>query len=141
MANEKYSQVTDLLAQGRLNWQTNLIDAALLKDATFDKDHKLLSEVGSPVARTSIQGRWVGPGGECMGYSVFFTAAEAEVPYQVVVIQDTGTGDPNVLAWYDTDESDGPLQMENTGTLVIRPQVPDTVQEGAPTESRVWMRV
>ena len=142
MANEKYSQVTDLLAQGKLNWPGHNIEACLVKGATFDENDTKLSELAAPVvAKALIQGRTVAPGGECLGYAVFFPTAEAEVVYQVVVTQNLGTGDPNLLAWYDTAEDGGPLEMENTGTLVIRPQPPAAVPEGASSESRVWMRV
>ena len=138
----KYSQVIDLLAQGKLNWVGNNIEACLVTGATFDEDNKLLSELGTPtVAKTTIQGCTVAPGGECLGYSVFFPTAEAEVTYQVVVTQNLGTGESNLLVWYDTAEDGGPLEMENTGTLVIRPQVPAAVPDGVSTEARVWMRV
>ena len=142
MANEKYSQVTDLLAQGRLNWEGHNIEACLVEGATFDEGHRRLSEIGvPPVAKALIQGRTVAPGGECLGYSVFFPLAEVDVTYQVVVTQDIGNGDPNLLVWYDTAEDGGPLEMENVGTLVIRPQVPAAIPDGVSTESRVWMRV
>lgn len=144
MANEKYSQVTDLLAQGKLNWEGHNIEACLVTGATFDEDNRKFSELDSPVvAKAMIQGRVVAPGGECLGYSVFFPTAEAEVPYQVVVIQNLGNGDgeSSLLVWYDTAEDGGPLEMENVGTLVIRPQVPAALPDGISTEARVWMRV
>ena len=142
MANAKYNQVTQLLAQGRLNWPSNLIEACLVTGVTFNGNHKTLSQLGtSVVSKAWIQGRTVAPNGECLGYSVLFPTAEADVPYQVVVTQDLGNGDPDVLIWYDTAEGGGPLEMENTGTLVIRPQVPATVPDGISTESRIWMRV
>ena len=142
MANEKYGQVTDLLAQGRLSWEGDHIEACLVKGATFDQDHKKFSELGSAaVAKATIQGRTVAPGGEWLGYAVFFPTAEAEVAYQVVVIQNLSDGDPSLLVWYDTAEDGGPLEMENVGTLVIRPQVPAAIPDGISTDARVWMRV
>lgn len=140
MANSKYAQVIDLLAAGKLNWATQNIQAALMEGASFNGAQKKLSEVGQPVAREPIQGRSVAAGGAFLGYAVAFPRVAAG-EYQVVVVQDNGT-DPNLLAWYDTDETDGPLTTENEGTLVIRPVVvPDDLPPDAASTIRVWMKV
>jgi hypothetical protein len=56
-------------------------------------------------------------------------------------MQDTGS-DPNLLAWYDTDEGAGPLTIENEGTLVLRPVVvPDDLPPDSTSTVRVWMRI
>ena len=139
MANSKYSQVIDLLAAGRLNWANNNIQAGLLRGATFDGSQKKLSQVGQPVAREQIQGRSVAAGA-FLGYAVAFPRVAAG-EYQVVVMQDNGS-DPDLLAWYDTDETDGPLTIENEGTLVIRPVVvPDDLPPDSTSTIRVWMTV
>jgi hypothetical protein len=50
--------------------------------------------------------------------------------------------DPNVLAWYDTDEQDDPLSIENEGTLVVRPiVVPSDLPPDSSSTTRVWMTV
>lgn len=140
MANAKYSQVIDLLAAGKLNWATNNIQAALLQGESFDESHRKLSEVGTPVARQPIQGRSVAAGGAFLGYAVAFPRVAAG-NYQVVVMQDDGM-DPNVLAWYDTDEQDDPLSTENEGTLVVRPiVVPSDLPPDSSSTTRVWMTV
>lgn len=139
MANAKYSQVVDLLAAGKLNWATNNIQAGLLEGATFNAAQRKLSEVGQPVARVPIQGRSVS-GNAFLGYAAAFPRVAAG-EYQVVVMQDTGS-DPNLLAWYDTDEGAGPLTIENEGTLVLRPVVvPDDLPPDSTSTVRVWMRI
>lgn len=139
MANAKYSQVTDLLAAGKLNWAINSIEAGLMRGATFNDTQRKLSEVGAPVARAPIQGRSVS-GSAFLGYAVAFPRVAAG-EYQVIVMQNDGS-DPNLLAWYDTDEEDGALSIENEGTLVIRPVVtPDDLPPDSTSTIRVWMRV
>ena len=139
MANSKYSQVMDLLTAGKLNWATNNIQAALLEGASFDESHKKLSEVGQPLARQPIQGRTVASGA-FLGYAVAFSRVPAG-EYQVVVMQDEGA-DGNVLAWYDTDEGEGPLTMDHEGTFVIRPiLVPNDLPPDSTSQIRVWMTI
>lgn len=139
MANSKYSQVIDLLATGKLNWATQNIQAALMEGAVFNEAHRKLSQVGSPVDRQPIQGRSV-TGGAFLGYAVAFPRT-GPGQYQVVVMQDDGL-DPNLLAWYDTNEEDDALTVENEGTLVVRPVVvPDDLPPDSPSTTRVWMTV
>lgn len=144
MANQKYDQVIDMLAEGRLRWQTDEILAVLVKDGTFDKTDTVLSQVGTVQGVSSIQGRVVVPGGNFLGYAAFFSDIQADQEFQVVVVQQIGNGDPYTLAWYDTDENDDPIILQNTGTLVVRPalldsQTPTDIVQS--TTSRLWMRV
>lgn len=141
MANSRYTQVIDLLTTGKLNWAGNNILALLLDGATFlDTDKRMSDLEGNEISRVPIQGRWVASGGLFMGYAVAFQRI-APGEYQVVVVQDDGTNDPNVLAWYDTNDADSPLTQDNDGTLVVRPVLPDSPPPDSPQESRVWMRV
>ena len=141
MANSKYSQVADLLAAGKLRWDSDLIEARLLTGATFDAADKVLSDVGQSLQTWTIQGRWVAPGGNLMGQPAYFQNADGETTYQVVIVQNDGMGDPALLAWYDTSEGDEPIHLENAGTLIIRPVLLENPPEGSPEAARLWMKV
>lgn len=143
MANSKYIQVIDLVASGQLNWQGSLIFGCLTTGATFNAAHKTFSQLGVGTrATTQIQGRALAPGGMCLGYPAFFNTVEGGIDYQVILVQDPGGGDLNLLAFYDSDETGGPLRIDHTGTLVVRPVVgPEPFPEGVPTDSRLWMRL
>ena len=141
MPNSKYTQVVDLLAAGKLRWDSDLIEACLLTGASFDAGDKTLSEVGQSIQTTTIQGRWVAPGGNFIGQPALFQNADGDSDYQVVLVQNTGMGDPNLLAWYDTDEGGGSIHLDNAGTLIIRPSLLENPPEGAPDASRLWMKV
>jgi hypothetical protein len=143
MANSKYSQVVDLLAAGKFNWQVHSILGVLRKDSSLDVLQKKLSDLdGTEVARTEIQGRAVLEGGACVGYPAFFQVVPGDTDYQMVLVQDRGDGDPNLIAWFDTNEADGPLRLDNTGTLVVRPGEPDDpLPDGVSASTRLWMRL
>jgi hypothetical protein len=142
MANQKYTQVIDLVAGGWFNWQTDPVLGILLKDASYSAGHKKLSEVqGQQVATTQIQGRAVHEGGQCMGYPAIFQTINGDTDYQLVLVQDLHDGDPNVLAFYDTGEDDGPLHLEHTGTFIVRPGLDDPLPEGTSSSARLWMRL
>lgn len=139
MANSKYAQVVDLLAAGKFNWQSNRILGLLREGATFDPAEKKLSDLdGSEVARTEIQGRALLEGGLCIGYPAFFNTVPGDTDYQMVIIQDNGDGNPNLIAWFDTNEADQPLRLDNTGTLVVRPGE-EPLPDGVSTSARLWM--
>ena len=142
MPNSKYAQVTDLLAQGKLRWATDMIEARLVSGSSFDAADKTLADVGSSISSSPIQGRWVAEGGNFMGQPVFFGSVQAGT-YQVVVVQLMGSGDAaaNVLAYYDSDENDSPLTLDNDGTLAVRPSLLPDQPEGTPQTSRLWMKV
>lgn len=143
MANSKYNQVVDLLAAGKFNWQSHSILGALLEGATFDPSQKKVSDLdGTVISRTEIQGRAVLEGGLCVGYPAFFSTVAGDTDYQMVLIHDRGEGDPNLIAWFDTNEADEPLRLDNTGTLVVRPGEPDEpLPDGVSTSVRLWMRL
>ena len=143
MANSKYSQVVDLLAAGKFNWQSNSIIGILLQGATFDAAHKTFPQQGgTEVARTEVQGRALVEGGLCVGYPAFFNTVPGDTDYQMVLVQDTGMNVFDLIAWFDTNEMDDPLRLDNTGTLVVRPGEPDEpLPDGVSTGARLWMRL
>jgi len=143
MANSKYTQVIDLVASGDLVWPSSQIFGCLVTGATFNPAHKKLSQLGVGTRATAqIQGRSLAPGGMCLGYPAFFNTVEGGIDYQVILAQELGHDDPNLLAFYDTDETGGPLRLDHTGTLVVRPVIaPEPFPEGVPTDSRLWMRL
>ena len=143
MANSKYTQVIDLVASGDMRWESSIILGCLVTDATFNPSHKKFSDLGATIkATTRIQGLTLAPGGMCLGYPAFFNTIEGGIDYQMILAQDVGGNNPNLLAFYDSDEAGGPLRLDHTGTLVVRPVIsPEQVPDGAPTESRLWMRL
>jgi hypothetical protein len=140
MANSKYTQVSDLLLAGRFNWRTDRILGLLCTNVTFDAADTVVSDLdGSVVSQVPIQGRDVGPGGQCLGYPAFFSAVSGDTPFQVVLVQDLGSGDPNLIGFFDEDENGGELIAQNDGTFVVRPGLPNT--DVYNPDARVWMVV
>ena len=43
----------------------------------------------------------------CLGYPAFFNTVEGGIDYQMILVQDVGGDNPNLLAFYDTDEAGG----------------------------------
>lgn len=142
MANSKYTQVTEMLTQGRLNWPSDSILAVLVKGASFNAGHKVLTDLGTAsVAVAPIQGRLVATEGQCAGQPALFSRVGADQDYQLVVVQNVNNNNPNLLAWYDTNEEGAAIRLENAGTLVVRPAALDPIPEGAPATTRVWIKV
>jgi hypothetical protein len=144
VSNQKYAQFMSLLATGRLNWLTDTIQAVLVKDAAFDVNDKVLSDVGQAIKTVPVTGRAV-VGQAFIGDPVFFPDVAGEQAFQVVIVQNRGTSNPNVIAWYDTTSDNDTISVANPGTLVVRP-APLVVDEGSdapgPNDmSRVWMAV
>ena len=77
MSNQKYAQFMTLLAAGRFNWQTDMIEARLVTGATFNADDLTLSQVGTAVGTASITGR-ITYGQAFLGDPAFFPNAEAD---------------------------------------------------------------
>ena len=142
MSNTKYTQVMSLLAAGRLNWSADMIQAVLVKDATFDAADKVLSDVGTAFRTVPITGRLV-YGRSFLGDAVFFPDVEADQVYQVIIVQNLGTQDPNVLGWYDITLDDQEILVTTPGTLVVRPAVVADDGTGPPPSdtARIWMQV
>lgn len=139
MANTKYDQVMDLLAEGKLNWRVNDIRASLVQGTTFDAADTKLSDVGGAVYSTAIQGRTVATGGKLLGFPAIYQAIQPG-EYQLVVHQYIPALGPDqvVLAYYDTDGAGDPLVLEAPGTLFVRPVLVG-VPGNAPAGSGIWM--
>ena len=142
MSNQKYAQVMNLLAAGRLNWQADTIQACLVTDAVFDANDKVLSDVGSSYRSAAITGRMV-YGRNFIGDPAFFQNVGAEQAYQVVIVQNLGNEDPVLLGWYDSDLDDAEITVATPGTLVVRPAAVEDDGDNPPPSntSRVWMTV
>ena len=142
MANQNYEQVAELLAQGKLSWESDLIVAMLCQGETFDSSAKTVADlVGVRKAVQRIDGRWFSDG-LAMGLPVAFQKVQAMTEFQVVVAQDVGNNNPNLLAYIDVNADDSPITVRQTGTLIIRPVLPDIeVPPERPPTIGVWMRV
>jgi hypothetical protein len=142
MPNQKYSQVTDLLVQGKLRWTTDAISALLFTDATFDANNTKVSDLGvRPVSTVPIMGRSLGQGGAALGYPATFNQADPEDEYQVIVAKDDGLHDLLLLAFIDVNNDGNPLTVVRPGSLIVRPVEAGTpLVDGQPTTG-VWMRL
>lgn len=142
MANENYDQVATLYAQGKLSWEYDAIVALLCTNAAFDSSVKTVADLaGERKAVQAIQGRWFSEG-NAMGLPVAFQKVAAGPEYQVVVVQDVGNNNPNLLAFIDTNADDSPITVQHTGTLIIRPVLPPIeVPPERPPTIGVWMRL
>ena len=142
MANSKYNQVVDLLATGRLNWKSSSILGYLVQDATFDPDDTTVEQAGGSVYSTTlIQGRVVAPGGLFLGYPAFFQNVPGGSDYEMLLVLDQGMQNHSLLAFFDEDDAGLPLTTTNSGTFVLRPEMPDPVPENVDELMRLWMRV
>ena len=140
--NQNYEQVATLYAQGKLSWERDAIVAFLCEGATFDASAKTLADLsGERRAVQRIDGRWFYEG-NAMGLPVAFQKVAAGLEFQVVVAQDTGNNNPNLLAFIDVNADDSPITVQRTGTLIIRPVLPDiAVPPERPPTIGVWMRL
>jgi hypothetical protein len=142
MANQNYEQVAELFAQGKLSWETDAIIAMLCTDVAFDPSAKTVADMGGERrAVQPIQGRWFSEG-NAMGLPVAFQKVGAGIDYQIVVAQDVGNNNPNLLAFIDANADDSPITVQRTGTLIIRPVLPPVeVPPERPPTIGVWMRL
>lgn len=142
MANQNYDQVADLFAQGKLHWETDSILALLVTNGVFDASNETLADLVHQARSVQpINGRWIDPDGLAMGLPVAFAKASQGIPFQVVVVQDTGNGDPNLLAFIDTNADDSPITVQNSGTLIVRPVLPEEPPSDQPPTIGVWMKL
>ena len=123
MANEKYAQVPSMAGSGQLNWRSDHIVALLMQGAVFDSAHTHRNQLltAQQKAAAEIGSRQMGAGGEAMGLPAVFPRVAKNTPFQVVVVKDVGDANPMLLAFYDEDDDAGPLEMNNNGTLIVRP--------------------
>ena len=141
MANAKYDQVPSMAGSGQLNWRTDRIVALLAKSATFNAAHTRFSETGgTQVAVSEIDGRSMGSAGEAIGLPASFPRIPKNQPYQVFVVKDVGDNNPMLLAFYNVDTADGPVQMTNNGTLIVRP-VQANIEPPMPPTLGIWFQL
>jgi hypothetical protein len=143
MANKNYDQVAELFVQGKLSWETDAIIALLCVGETFDASNKTVADlIGNRYGVQPIQGRWFSEG-LAMGLPVAFQkVAAGPAGYQIVVAQDVGNNNPNLLAYIDANADDSPITVQRTGTLIIRPVLPPIeVPPERPPTIGVWMRL
>ena len=144
MSNQNYDQVDTLVAEGSLKWEQDQIVALLVQNATFNRAHKTLGELGAKYLTSApINGRWVGEGGMGMGQPAVFQKVNLGEEFQVLVAKDEGRGDPLVLAFLDVDNEGNPITVVRTGSLIIRPSqenMPSGTVEPPPTTG-FWLKL
>jgi hypothetical protein len=136
MANAKYDNLVPMLANGRLNWSADKIQAFLVENAVFDKTDKRLADMTGTIAfMTPMPERLVDPvTGSLLGYPASFDLAQANKVYSVILAKEDGSQNPWLIAFYDRDESGGTITIDLTGTLTLRPQGSD------PSTPGVWVQ-
>jgi hypothetical protein len=138
MANQKYDNVTTMVANGELNWVYDRILAFLVKGATFDASHVYFSDVmgagTSQVSVCDVTGKSVSAVGEAISQPVVFYNIPKETNYQVILGDDRSLpeGIP-VLCYYDANSDASPIRLVNNGTLIVRP-----VSTDDPPTPGVW---
>jgi len=142
MANTNYEQVAELFVQGKLSWELDSIIALLCVGADFESSAKTVADLtGNRYGVQPIQGRWFSEG-LAMGLPVAFQKVPAGAEFQIVVAQDVGNNNPNLLAFIDANADDSPITVQRTGTLIIRPVLPPIeVPPERPPTIGVWMRL
>jgi len=143
MSNSNYAQVSTLLAQGKLHWQTDNISALLLTGASFDAADTTVADVGgTSVGGGPVMGRALVEN-KALGQPVFFSEVTADSEYQVILVQNTGPNTANVLAFIDENFDGDPITVDRDGTLVVRPVEfdPEEAPDGTviPPQVGVWM--
>jgi hypothetical protein len=140
--NQNYDQVATLFAQGKLSWERDQIVALLCTGATFDAVDKTVADLeGKRQASQRIDGRHV-IDNMAMGLPVAFQKVSQGLEFQVVVVQDVGSDSPNLLSFIDSNADDSPITVQRTGTLIIRPVLPDIeVPPERPPTIGVWMQL
>ena len=115
--NLQYDQVPGLVDSGFLNWETSLIKALLVTDASFVSTQQRVSDVDVYVlGKAVVQGRVV-VDGNCYGLPVIFPRSAPGVVYQVLVVLDDATGDPLLLSYTDTDNLDNQITVQRVGLV------------------------
>ena len=108
---------------------------------TFDSSAKTVADlVGVRKAVQTIMGRRF-VDGNALGLPVAFQKVAAGPEYQIVVAQDVGDNNPNLLCFIDVNADDSPITVERTGTLIIRPVLLSEPPSELPPTIGVWMRL
>src|SRR5215510_2315847 len=117
--NDKYDNLTTLMSAGWFNWVSDPIRAVLLSGATFDKTDAMLTDVaGERLGMAPVGGRVVAADGSLVGAPVTFNNVPADTSLQVVLVREEGSAELRPLAWYDTNDQDNPLRLDNHGTFI-----------------------
>jgi hypothetical protein len=80
-----------------------------------------------------------------MGQPAVFQQVAPGQPYQVMVTQDDGRGDPRLLAFIDQDQNGSVIVAQRRGSLIVRPSqenvpVPPDMMEEPPIVG-FWLRL
>lgn len=136
MSNAKYDNLVPMLANGRLNWSADKIQAFLLTSAVFDRTDQRLSDMTGTIAfMTPMPERLVDPvNGSLLGYPASFDLATAGVAYSVILAKEDGSQNPWLIAFYDRNDAGNPITIPLDGTLTLRPAGSD------PTTPGVWVQ-
>jgi hypothetical protein len=140
MANAKYDYLTEMMASGRFNWTSDHIVAMLTKGVAYDATDQRLSDALAQAgalhqATSEVTGRALASGNQAIGNPATFPTVAKLTDYQVLLVKDEGTGDPAMVAFYDTSDVPGPVRIQNNGTLIVRP-----VDSGqVPPPAGVWL--
>lgn len=146
MSNQNYDQVPALVSSRQLRWGYDKIDALLMEGAVYHNTDERVSQAGGKQARSApIQGRWVNDLNYAMGQPAVFPQVEPGQPFQVLVTQDDGRGDPRLLAFIDQDQNGSVIVAQRRGTLIVRPSqenvpVPPDMMEEPPIVG-FWLRL
>ena len=101
-----------------------------MEGSTFDASTKRVSELdGKRWAVAPVQQKALLDTGEAMGLPLIFQKIPKETVFQLVLAQDDGRNDPNLLTFIDVNQHDSPIAVQRTGTLIIRPVQPPHVAE------------
>jgi hypothetical protein len=127
MANQKYDNLAVMMAGGQLNWLSDAVNAVLVTGATYNSSDTTLSQLQATMAGiVPVPGRAIGPAGSLLGGPVSFGGLSKGVVYQMVITKQSGPGaDPMLIAYYDADENNDTLVLQNNGTLIVRPTEED----------------
>ena len=140
MANQNYDQTLELALQGNLNWGVDSISALLYTGAEFDPVAKTLADLTGEIRATQvISGRYITEDGMAMGLPVAYQRVSEGEEFQIVIVQETGNGNPNLLAFIDTNADDSPISVAHSGTLIIRPMLVEGIDD--PPTIGVWLRL
>jgi len=140
--NQNYDQLADLIAQDKFSWERDTINAMLYTGLEFDGADKTVADLdGGFRSLQRIDGRFVSDRA-AYGLPVAYSRAEGGIQYQIVLAQDTGLNNPNLIAFIDVNADDSPLQVQHTGTMIVRPVLPEEEIPGhTGSNVGVWMRL
>jgi hypothetical protein len=141
VANEKYDNLTVLMSTGKLNWVGDVVTAYLMTGVTFNAAHVTLVDAGGTrMGMMPIQQRSVASTGSLLGSAVSFDHMPKDTDFQVLIAKESGGPGtvPQLLAFFDSDGDDQPLRIKNNGTLIVRPEAVQPVED---TGQGAWIQI